>query len=125
VEDYVLVVDDDPNVTTLVVDALSLFGLNARFAVNGTDALQQIEKNPPKMIVLDLMMPGMDGFTTITRLHRNATIHHIPIIILSGIADASEQIKKLPGVVGVIRKGDFSIARLSLLLGQAGILFTH
>ncbi|MBN1121786.1 MAG: response regulator [Anaerolineae bacterium] len=124
-EDYVLVVDDDPNVTTLVVDALSLFGLNAQFAVNGVDALKQIEQNPPKAIVLDLMMPGMDGFTTITRLQRNATIRHIPIIILSGIADASEQIKNLPGVVGVIRKGDFSIARLSLLLGQAGMLFTH
>jgi CheY-like chemotaxis protein len=125
VEDYILVVDDDPNVTTLVVDALSLFGLNAQFAVNGVDALHQIETNPPKAIVLDLMMPGMDGFTTITRLQRNATIRHIPIIILSGIADASEQIKKLPGVVGVIRKGDFSIATLSLLLGQAGMLFTH
>jgi len=104
---------------------LSLFGLNAQFAVNGIDALQQIEDNPPKAIVLDLMMPGMDGFTTITRLQRNATIRHIPIIILSGIADANDQIQKLPGVVGVIRKGDFSIARLSLLLGQAGMLFTH
>lgn len=124
-EEYVLVVDDDPNVTTLVVDALSLFGLNARFATNGLEALEEIEKNPPQAIVLDLMMPGMDGFTTITRLQRKAAIRHIPIIILSGIADASEDIKNLPGVVGVIRKGDFSIARLSLLLGQAGMLFTH
>lgn len=117
---YVLVVDDDPDVRTLLVDALSLFGIEGVVAVNGQEALRLVEDRPPTAIILDLMMPSMNGFSVISRLRQNAASRGISIIVLSGVSDSLGKIGRLPGVVGVIRKGDFSLAQLRSLLGTAG-----
>jgi len=121
VNDYVLVVDDDPDVRKLLVDALSLFGIKGVVAVNGRDALQRVQDHLPTAIILDLMMPSISGFGVISRLRRNAASRGIPIIVLSGVGDSVGALKRLPGVVGVMCKGDFSLAHLRILLGAAGL----
>jgi CheY-like chemotaxis protein len=119
--DYVLVVDDDPDVRRLIVDALALFGLQGLAAVNGQDALHQIRENPPMAVILDLMMPSMNGFSVITHLRRQASSRSIPVIVMSGISDTPGRLGRLPGVVGVMPKGSFSIAQLRTLLSAAGL----
>jgi CheY-like chemotaxis protein len=119
--DYILVVDDDPEVRSLVVNMLKMMGMEGRKAVNGEHALKLIDEHPPRAIVLDLIMPVMDGFLTLTKLQTNQRSRHIPIILMSALTGNEHHVKKLPGVIGVMPKSQFSIDEFQLLLTQAGI----
>lgn len=118
--DYVLVVDDDPDVLGLVMDVLEALDLEGRSAKDGQAALMEVYEEQPRAIVLDLMMPTMDGYHLIEKLQQTASGREIPIILLSALADNNDiQFRKLPGVVGVLSKGDFSMAKLQTLLTKA------
>jgi CheY-like chemotaxis protein len=116
--DYVLVVDDYPDVRNLVVNLLNQMGMESRQAVNGEKALEMIDLQEPRAIVLDLVMPVMSGFAMLTQLSGRKASQPIPVILLSGVADDS-QMKALPGVVGVLKKGAFTIEELRDLLTKA------
>ncbi|KAB8194621.1 response regulator [Nonomuraea phyllanthi] len=64
----VLVVDDEPNIRELLSEALELNGFVVRTAANGRQALEAVARERPDLIVLDVMMPGLDGFTVARRL---------------------------------------------------------
>ena len=64
----VLVVDDEPNIRELVQVALKFHGCAVSTAANGTEALRQAETDRPDLIVLDVMLPDMDGFEVCRRL---------------------------------------------------------
>lgn len=119
---YVLVVDDNPEVQMLVRDALQLLGTESRQAANGQQALAMITDEPPTAIILDLMMPIMDGFTMLTHLQHDPKNRAIPVILLSGLVDEAGRTSGLPGVIGVIRKDQFSVAGLRGLLVKAGCI---
>ena len=93
---HVLVVDDDPDIRALLVDVLSDEGYEARAANNGRDALAVIDDWHVDAIVLDLMMPVMDGWTFVEKLH--ASDRRIPIVILS----AATQLEKHSASLGAI-----------------------
>jgi CheY-like chemotaxis protein len=114
--DYVLVVDDHPEVRRLIIDVLHYLELEGRAVASGEDAVALVQTDPPTAIVLDLMMPGMDGFSTITRLHKEAKGSPIPIILLSAIAQDDERLTGLPGVASVIRKDNFTVDTFGKLL---------
>ena len=116
--DYVLVVDDSPDVRRLILEVIDTMGVVAKEAINGQQALAMVDQDMPRVIILDLMMPVMNGFTLITQLHSRKPGQPIPVILLSGVAD-DHQMKSLPGVVGVLRKGSFSIDELSAVLRVA------
>ncbi len=119
--DYILVVDDDPDVRRLISDVLRLFGLRGRHAVNGAEALALVYENPPRAIVLDVMMPVLDGLSLLTLLQRSRRGRHIPIILLSGLGDEAQRLRHLPGVVAVMCKSDFSLDTFRTTLRQAGV----
>jgi CheY-like chemotaxis protein len=79
----VLVVDDDESARDIMSAAAKKTGWKVIQAVNGRDALDKIAATIPSVILLDLMMPEMDGFTFINELEKNAAWRHIPIIIVS------------------------------------------
>ncbi len=117
-ENYVLVVDDSPDVRQLIVDVLDTMDIPTREAVNGRDGLKMVQESLPRAIVLDLMMPVMNGFTMLTQLYSYKPGRAIPVILLSGLADDT-QMRQLPGVVGVLKKGGFSVDELRALLTTA------
>jgi signal transduction histidine kinase/CheY-like chemotaxis protein len=78
-----LVVDDDPQVADMVGQLLENEPYQVETAVNGQDALHHIHTNPPDIILLDLMMPQLDGFGVISHLHQNPALRHIPVIVLT------------------------------------------
>lgn len=118
--DYVLVVDDDPDVIGLVMDVLEALDMEGRSAKDGQAALLEVYEEAPRAIVLDLMMPVMDGYHLIEKLQQTAAGREIPIILLSALADDNDiQFRKLPGVVGVLSKGDFSMGKMQALLARA------
>lgn len=79
----VLVVDDDPNVRPMLVRLLQRHGMRAMHVDNGRSALQIAETHQPNVILLDIMMPGMDGYEVIRRLRQRPQTKDIPVVILT------------------------------------------
>ncbi len=79
----VLLIDDDPNVHTIVRESLSGNGYRVVSAEDGVTGLELAESMVPGVIILDLMMPGMNGFEVATRLRDSETTADIPLIILT------------------------------------------
>ena len=84
----VLVVDDDVDSRTLLALALSMAGYDVATAVNGRDALDVARARQPRVILLDLAMPVMDGFEFRARQLRDSSLAPIPVICVSGRHDA-------------------------------------
>ncbi|MCS6845342.1 MAG: response regulator transcription factor [Caldilineales bacterium] len=88
----VLVVDDDPPSLKMVAFLLSQEGYEVITADNGLDALRLIEEKVPDLAILDVMMPGLDGFQLTQRIRRTM---HLPIIILSAKGETSDRVTGL------------------------------
>ena len=81
----ILITDDDPDARSAFGALLSREGYEIMFAENGTKSLAMAEKSPPDLIILDLMMPDMDGFEVCRRLKSDEKLKHIPIIIVTAL----------------------------------------
>ncbi len=81
--DRVLVVDDSSDNVFLIQTILEEEGYAISTAENGPSALTQIEQSPPQLVLLDVMMPGMDGFEVTQRIRRNTKLPFIPILLIT------------------------------------------
>ncbi len=79
----ILAVDDDPLVTKLLRINLELSGYRVEEAWDGESALRVLAEDPPDLVVLDLMMPCVDGWQILQEIRRNETLKDIPVMILS------------------------------------------
>ena len=79
----VLVVDDDLDVCTIIQDVLESEGCQVTVAHNGVEALQVLEQHRPDIILLDLMMPVMDGWEVLARLKNQPRWQGIPVVVVS------------------------------------------
>jgi diguanylate cyclase (GGDEF)-like protein/PAS domain S-box-containing protein len=84
----VLVADDDESIRTLVRAALEQIGLDVCEAGNGAEALEQFAQRRPDIVVLDVMMPVMDGYVACTRLRGSVGGSRVPILMMTGMDDA-------------------------------------
>lgn len=89
----VLAVDDIPLNLLLVQKMLAKYNFKFRTAANGQQALDAVEQQKPDLILLDLMMPGIDGFEVIRRLRENPRTAGIRIIILSALNSNEDVVK--------------------------------
>jgi two-component system phosphate regulon response regulator PhoB len=87
-----LVVDDEPDIRVLVAHHLEREGFRVRSASTGMDALREARAHPPDVIVLDLMLPGMDGLEVCRRLRGESATAHVPLIMLTAKADEVDRI---------------------------------
>jgi len=86
----VLVVDDDPAIRQFVTDALEESGYRVRAAADGDSALAAVENERPELILLDIRMPGIDGWDVLNQL-RSAAGPHCPIVIMTGQYEGQDQ----------------------------------
>jgi CheY-like chemotaxis protein len=93
---YVLVVDDDPAIRGLVSEALRLEGYSVDLAAHGREALEAMRARRPSTVVLDLMMPIMDGFSFMEACHTEQLCDDVPIIVISAVHEALERINDVP-----------------------------
>jgi DNA-binding response OmpR family regulator len=84
----VLVVDDEPMARTLLRLMLVRAGFEVLEAEDGFDALEKVNQSPPDLIILDVMMPGMDGFAVCESVRGDSRTAALPIIMLSAKTDA-------------------------------------
>ncbi|QIR38536.1 hybrid sensor histidine kinase/response regulator [Tolypothrix sp. PCC 7910] len=89
----ILIVDDNPTNLSVLSAALSSAGFKFRVAVNGESAIAQVDRNPPELILLDVQMPGIDGFETYRRLKANPDSQNIPIIFTTALVDTDSKNK--------------------------------
>ena len=87
----VLLVDDEKEFVTTLSERLHLRGVQSRTAFDGQEALRLIEENPPQVVVLDMMMPGMGGLEVLERIRRRHP--DIPVILLTGHSSTQDGMK--------------------------------
>ena len=88
----ILIVDDNPDILRILTELLEREGFEARPALSGEIALQAAEKSPPDLILLDIRMPGIDGYETCRRLKGNEVTSRIPVIFISAGHDLEERV---------------------------------
>ncbi|WP_445636177.1 hybrid sensor histidine kinase/response regulator [Nostoc sp. DSM 114161] len=104
-ESLILVVDDTTTNLEIVLDILTNAGFEVLTEVNGEKALKQVESRLPDLILLDVMMPKIDGFETCKKLKENSETCDIPVIFMTGNSDTESKIKGLNiGAVDYITK---------------------
>jgi CheY-like chemotaxis protein len=91
--DVALVVDDSPETLRLLTDALDGAGMTVMVAMDGAAAMRIVEQITPDIVLLDAVMPGMDGFEVARRLKAHPETAHIPIIFMTGLTETEHVIK--------------------------------
>ncbi|MCG8611441.1 MAG: response regulator transcription factor [Pseudomonadales bacterium] len=122
-KDVVLVVDDSPESLSMINDTLDSAGLTVLVALEGQQALTIASNITPDIILLDAIMPNMDGFETCRRLKANRDLAHIPVIFMTGLSDTESIVQGLEaGGVDYIQKpvnGEELVARMKVHLANA------
>jgi len=93
--DVALVVDDSPETLRLLTDALDSAGMTVMVALDGAAAMRIVDQITPDIILLDAIMPGMDGFETCRRLKRDAGLSNVPVIFMTGLAETQHIVSGL------------------------------
>jgi len=88
----ILIVDDEPRILNFLSSKLRALGYEVLTASNGAEALEQVQAEEPDLVVLDIMMPKMDGFETLKELR---TFASVPVIILSAKGANADKVKGL------------------------------
>src|SRR6516162_125033 len=93
--DVALVVDDSPETLRLLTDALDGAGMTVMVALDGTAAMRIVDQITTDIVLLDAVMPGMDGFETCRRLKRDAGLANVPVIFMTGLAETEHIVRGL------------------------------
>jgi len=124
-----MLVDDDPNLILLVKDYLEFRGYEVTSASNGVEALENLEKEVPDLIVCDVMMPGMDGYTLVQHIRENPRTSWIPVLFLSAKGQSQDRVKGLNTGADVYLVKPFEpeelVAQVESSLKQASRLIGH
>ena len=93
----VLVVDDEPNILKVVTKRLEVAGFATSVAMDGQTALRKACEEPPDLIILDLMLPALNGYEVCTRLKQDPRTRQIPVIIFTAKAGEADYWKGMAG----------------------------
>src|SRR6266496_6045455 len=93
--DVALVVDDSPETLRLLTDALDGAGMTVMVALDGAAAMRIVDQITPDIVLLDAVMPGIDGFETCRRLKRDAGLANVPVIFMTGLAETEHIVRGL------------------------------
>ncbi|THF53653.1 response regulator [Allorhizobium terrae] len=93
--DIVLLVDDSPETLGFLTDALEQSGFSVLIATSGQAALGIVERISPDLILLDAIMPGMDGFETCRQIKANPSVSQVPVIFMTGLTETEHVVHAL------------------------------
>ena len=101
----VLVVDDEPSIRTLCSINLELAGMDVLLATSGHEALAAVTGEAPDVVVLDVMMPRLDGWQVAARLRERDETRRIPLVFLTARAERSDEVRAYElGALAFVRK---------------------
>ena len=109
----ILVIEDDKFLRELISQKLLQEGYEVAEAVDGEKGLQALEKEKPDLVLLDLILPGIDGFEVLAKMKGNSETANIPIVILSNLGQKDDIEKGLKmGAVDYLIKAHFTPAEI-------------
>ena len=124
-----LLIDDDPNLILLVKDYLEFRGYEVVTAENGREALEVLEQQTPDMIICDVMMPEMDGYSLVSAIRSDPKTSWIPVLFLSAKGQSQDRVKGLNIGADVYMVKPFEpeelVAQVESSLKQASRLIQH
>jgi len=100
----ILVVDDDPEISSLVQYTLESMGHNVKVCENGRDVIDSIKEFKPDLMVMDVMLPGIDGYSLTTKISEDPDMMKIPIIVLSALEPSRSMFSKFSQVSAFLTK---------------------
>lgn len=123
--EVVLVVDDSPSTLNLLTDALETIGVTVLVSPSGEHAISVVDKVTPDVVLLDAIMPGLDGFEVCRRLKERREFQNVPVIFMTGLSATEHIVKALEcGGVDYLTKPvapDELIARMQVHLANARV----
>src|SRR5689334_12027532 len=93
--EFILIVDDSLTNLSVLKESLKSAGFKVRLAVDGESAIKQVKQEHPALILLDVEMPGINGFETCTLLKTDPLTQDIPIIFMTALTDTDSKVKGL------------------------------
>jgi DNA-binding response OmpR family regulator/DNA-binding CsgD family transcriptional regulator len=121
--DTVLVVDDTPDTLGFLTDTLDHAGFTVLIATDGASALDLVEQISPDLVLMDAVMPGLNGFETCRRMKREKRFSHLPVIFMTGLSETEHVVEGLAaGGVDYVTKPiivDELLARIRVHLANA------
>ncbi len=108
----VFVVDDEPEITEIIETYLTEFGFQVQVENNSTDAVTRIRQYNPDIILLDIMMPGIDGYDICAQLKKDDLFSTIPIVFLTGKDRDDDMGRSFKSGADMFIKKPFSCERL-------------
>ncbi|MCA9975608.1 MAG: response regulator [Anaerolineales bacterium] len=100
--------DDDPMNIQIVTSVLSMSGFLVDSAIDGRQAMPRMEELQPDAVILDLMMPGIDGFSVVEAVKKDKRLSHIPIIVVTAKELSAIERARLNGKIkALLQKGTF------------------
>ncbi|HQS96143.1 MAG: DNA-binding response regulator [Novosphingobium sp. 17-62-19] len=103
--DTVLVVDDEPDSLRFLTDTLEGAGISVLVAISGDAALDLLQHITPDLILMDAVMPGIDGFETTSRIKARGALAHVPVVFMTGLTESEHVIEGFEvGGVDYLRK---------------------
>ena len=91
----VLVIEDDVEIQNFISRALELEGFTVSRAEDGARGLEKVKKEPISLVLLDLRLPGPDGWSILHEMKRDTSLAEIPVVVLTAIAEASQRRRAL------------------------------
>src|SRR5215510_2500687 len=123
--DTILVVDDTPETLGFLTDTLDHAGFTVLIATDGESALRLLGQITPDLVLMDAVMPGLDGFETCRRMKRNRVLSHLPVIFMTGLTETENVLEGLAaGGVDYVTKPlvvDELLARIRVHLANARV----
>ena len=119
----ILIVEDDPTVQNLLRTLMETEGYDVMIAADGLEGLLKAEIRPPSVILLDIMMPNVDGERVLEEIQTSKGLAGVPVLIVTGRAEAHQAYDHLVGASNVIPKPfdpDALTGRVAELLGAKG-----
>ena len=108
-EKTILIIEDDKFLRELIVQKLIKEGYKISEAVDGEDGIKKIKEEKPDLVLLDLILPGIDGFEVLSKMREDPSITKIPVIILSNLGQKEDVERGLKlGAVDYLIKAHFT-----------------
>jgi len=105
----ILIIEDDKFLRELIVRKLTGEGFDVSEAVDGEEGLKKIKEEKPDLVLLDLILPGIDGFEVLARMKEESALASIPVIILSNLGQREEVEKGMKlGAIDYLIKAHFT-----------------
>ena len=100
----IMVVDDDPEISSLVQYTLESVGHNLKICDNGREVIDSLREFKPDLLVLDVMLPGVDGYSLAAKITEEAEFSEMPIIVLSALEPSRSMFTKFNQVSAFLTK---------------------